>query len=274
VSRRVEQRSPDEPWATAFVGQELREGDGVRTAKRSSAAVTLADGSELLVSEASSVFLRAPRRRQGAEPGASAEIGDGQADLRSRAAASEAGLELVIGATSIRTRGGEAPAHVRGRRTRSSLAQVMAYAGTVDVETPGGRLTVPEGTGSIVRRYEAPSRPEVLLPAPRLGDPAAGAFVDHSNPTFRWRPVEGAASYVVEVCRDEVCGVVLERVAALEATQWTVHRLALGTYYWRVTAVAASGLDGYPAKTSGFEVKALWRKPVSVMRGATSPRRR
>jgi hypothetical protein len=66
--------------------------------------------------------------------------------------------------------------------------------------------------------------------------------------------VDGAGSYVVEVCGDPQCGRLAYRAQAIEATEHQSAQLEVGSYYWRVTAVSASGLDGYPSTASAFAI--------------------
>jgi len=99
-----------------------------------------------------------------------------------------------------------------------------------------------EGTAASA---EEPGPPALLSPLP-------GVKLGFANPVFYWAPVEGAASYLVELCKDESCGPPLDR-ATVDASQlgnephWRPKTLVIGTYYWRVTARSRSGVDGPPA---------------------------
>jgi hypothetical protein len=104
--------------------------------------------------------------------------------------------------------------------------------------------------GTTAKDGEAPAPPETLLPRPRVLGPANGAAVNHSNPLFRWDPVVGSLSYRVEVCGDSACDRLLVQ-AETEETMWRPDvGLPQGDLHWRVRAVAASGLDGYPSSAT------------------------
>jgi hypothetical protein len=68
------------------------------------------------------------------------------------------------------------------------------------------------------------------------------------NPELRWKSVAGAASYLVELCRDRACDELLERKNVGDAAAYRVKLAPRSSAFWRVTAIAASGLDGFPSR--------------------------
>jgi hypothetical protein len=94
--------------------------------------------------------------------------------------------------------------------------------------------------------------------SPALLSPLPGSKLDFANPVIFWAPVEGAVSYVVEICRDEPCSALLDR-AVLDASQlgnepqWRPKPLAVGTLYWRVTARDRSG-GNHPSGVGRLEI--------------------
>lgn len=265
LSRRVESKPhPDPSWIPARLGEVLRERDGVRTYEKSSADLAFDDGTHLLVTEQSLVFLREiGARLVGDVTRRSIEIVDGQAEVLARAAPQPPpGLEIVLG--EARALAHPAPAGelgTRARRLPAGTAQVMVYEGRGDVAAGGASVAVPRGMGTSVPKGGAPAPPEPLLPAPVLLAPSPGTAYAQSNPRFSWRPVAGAASYVVEVCGDPVCGRLVERATGVTETRWAPETLPLGELHVRVSAVAASGLDGYPSEAAPFRIESLWRRP-------------
>ncbi|HZF08860.1 MAG TPA: hypothetical protein VFE33_08735 [Thermoanaerobaculia bacterium] len=119
---------------------------------------------------------------------------------------------------------------------------------------------------------------EEKLAAPNLLSPLPGSHLAFANPAFFWAPVEGAAAYVVELCRDEPCGTLLDR-AVLDASplgnepQWRPKPLATGTLYWRVTARSRSGLDGQPTGAGRLDLLAdqLDHEPPVAKLALTGP---
>ncbi len=263
LSQRVEEQPHPLPyWATARLGDQLRERDGLRTLERASAELTFADGLRYLVSERSLLFLRAP-----AAPGPrrtrALEVLGGQADVELKPSAPGAReVEIVVGASLSRARpASDDGALARARRTGSGAAQLMVFRGAGDMRARGVHVDVPRGMGTSAQPGQAPAAPEKLLAAPLLVGPTGATRLDHANPILSWDPVPGAVSYTVEICRDPDCGELIDRVAGVSATRWASDGLPPGSYHWRVSAVSRSGLDGYASVPGAFAVLSRWRRP-------------
>jgi len=255
LSRKVEAQPTPIPWEDARQDDLLLDRDGLRTFPKSSAEMAFTDGTRLLVTESSLVFLQ---KTGGALRGGSrksVEIVEGQADVEARAASDRSvrpEVEIVLGPARATTR----PAPTGGTRTRARRpddggAKLMMYGGEAEIEAGGAKVTVPEGMGSSVAAQGQPSPPEKLLAAPQPVAPAAGSQVECANPRFSWSGVPEAASYTVEICRDPSCGALIERavaIAAIAQPEWRPSALPKGDHYWRVTARSRSGLDGYPSE--------------------------
>jgi hypothetical protein len=122
----------------------------------------------------------------------------------------------------------------------------MVYGGDAEIEAGGAKVAVPEGMGTSVEAQGPPTPPEKLLPAPQPVAPPGGGQVDCANPRFTWTEVPDAASYTIEICRDESCAALVERAAGLARPEWRADALPRADLYWRATARSRSGLDGYP----------------------------
>jgi hypothetical protein len=264
VSRRVEEKPHPEPWVPAKVGDKLKARDGIRTYRQSSAELGFDDGSNLRINEESLVFLREVGQKLEGASRQSLEVVEGQADVEARALEDKLppDIEVIIGEAKARTRAapGAAAAQARTRKTSAGAAQLMVFGGEAELASEGRAVKVETGMGAAAEAGQPPRAPERLLPAPAPLYPAKGTAYEHSNPLFTWGPVEGAASYVVEVCRDESCGQIVDRATGLSQTSWTPRGLPLGQLHWRVTAQGASGLDGFPSPPVSFTVRSLWRR--------------
>jgi hypothetical protein len=257
LSRQVENQPAPIGWGEAQLGDMLVERDGVRTRRKASAEMQFLDGARLVMTEDSLVFLRRSGTRLRGVERKSIEIVEGQADLEARtaSAAPSPDIEIVLGNTKAISRADRSgPAQTRARRSEEGGAKLMAYGGESEVEAGGAKVQVPRGMGTSVAAQGPPSPPEPLLPAPRLADPAAGAERACADPILAWEPVPGASSYTLEVCRDPGCGELVERRTGETATEWRPTSLPVTELYWRVTARAASGLDGYPSEASPLTV--------------------
>ncbi len=255
LSNQVEDQPTPLAWSDARRRELLRSRDGVRTGEQSSAELEFVDAS-LFLTEESIVFIGEEKKREKVDR-TQIEIVVGQADLEgSKAPAGAASeFEIVIGDATATPRASEDSAlQTRARRPKSGGAQLMVYSGESELEAAGAKVTVATGMGSSVPEGKAPKPPEKLLPAPADLEPAAGSGLATPRPAFRWAPVEGARDYTLEVCRDPSCGALLERVVELAEASWQPAGLPVEKLYWRVTAVSASGLDGYPSDAVGFEI--------------------
>ncbi len=86
--------------------------------------------------------------------------------------------------------------------------------------------------GSLLGPYSPPARFYKEYPAPRVIAPANGAVVSET-PTFEWEPVDGAASYRLELSQDENFSSV--KKYDTDNTRFTpTTALKKGTWYWRV----------------------------------------
>src|SRR6185436_8749794 len=256
LSRRVETQPTPISWEDAQQDDLLLDRDGLRTFPRSSAEMAFTDGTRLLVTESSLVFLQ---RTGGSQlhgvSRKSVEIVEGQADVEAQAAgrSSAPEVEIVLGPARATSRpapagGSGSSSHARARRAEEGGAKLMMYGGEGEIEAAGAKVAVPEGMGTSVAAAGPPGPPEKLLPAPQPVAPAAGGQVQCANPRFGWTGVPDAASYTVEVCRDPSCGALIERAVGLDKLEWRAPALPKGDLYWRVTARSLSGLDGYPSE--------------------------
>ncbi len=80
-----------------------------------------------------------------------------------------------------------------------------------------------------------------MAPAPTIVSPTAGVVVDDDAPLL-WNAVPGATRYDVELCGDAACAEVLGRSSV--PNLYSLIRRPLGTLYWRVATVDASGARG------------------------------
>ena len=251
ISRRVEEQLTPHPWKASSVENLLNPRDGMRTFEDSSSEILFADSSRLVVSEDSLVFLgrggaveRQVRRDE-------IEIVMGQGDFDAGVEAKS--REFVVGTSRMTPSAGDV-IQTRLRRSDSGNSQVMVYEGEGAVESAGASQTVERGMGTQMKDGEPPAPPERLLPAPELAEPQPESAWQVGNPPFVWSPVDGAAGYVLEVCADPECGILERRILDLENAEYRDVALEVGGYFWRVTAVSPSGLDGYPSPTAAFSV--------------------
>ncbi len=270
LSRKVESKTHRDPaWTPAQLGALLKEKDGIRTYEKSSADLGFDDGSHLLVTEQSLLFLREiGARLSGTVLRRQIEIVDGQAEVAAKPALrAAAGIEIVVGGARALALPVEGEGMgTRARKLGAAGAQVMVYEGSSNVLAGGASVEVGRGMGTLVPSGGRPAPPEKLLEAPRVLAPVSGTAYGQANPRFSWRPVEGARSYTAEVCADAECGQVVDRATRLAGARWSPDGLPLGELHFRVTAVSGSGLDGFPCAPVPFRIDSLWRRPDALRR--------
>jgi len=256
VSRQVEEKPNPNPWVPSAVDHLLIEDDGLRTRQNSSSEILFPEEITLQVTENSLIFLERVEQHLTGVPREEIEIVEGQADLGARSRLARAPeIEIIFGDARARPRPGEnGSLATRARKAETGEAQLMVYEGQSSLQAPSGRVEVPTGMGSTVPAGGAPSPPEMLLPAPALLSPAADSSWNRPDPPFRWEAVPGSVSYVLEICRDPVCGALERRVLGLAEPYFDPFPLPIGRYFWRATAIAASGLDGFPAPAAAFTI--------------------
>lgn len=257
VARRVEEKPDPGAWTRARVGSVLKEKDGIRTYESSSAELAFDDGSVLTLTEDSLVFLREVGSTVTGAKRQSLEILEGQADIGARPRQPRrSDIVIVVGDARLKPQADAARGvQARARRVATGGAQVMVYAGQGEVEAGGAKVVVPEGMGTSVPSTGPPRPPERLLRSPRAERPRAGSAWDFANPPFAWAGVAGAASYTLEICGDAACGRLLQRVTGLRTPAWTPRALPRGELFWRVTAVSASALDGFPSTAAAITIR-------------------
>jgi hypothetical protein len=257
VAGRVEGKPAPIPWSPAREQDLMLEEDGLRTGNRASTEMEFQDGTRVLMTEDSVVYLRRRGHRLTGVPPRSVEIVEGQAEVAARQPeGSDRAVEILVGGARAVSRPDEAGvAQTRARRAEDDTARVMVYEGGTDVESGGQMVAVARGMGTSVAPGKPPAPPEELLPPPGGLKPQPGARLTFNDIRFTWRAVAGAASYTAELCRDSDCAFLLERRTGLADAMWRPQPPPLGEYFWRVTAVSASGLDGYPSAGAGLSVR-------------------
>jgi hypothetical protein len=271
VSRRVEKKPQSDDWINARAGDALVEREGLRTYPRSSAELGFDDGSNLVLTENSIVFLREYTSSLRRVDRSLIEVVDGGIDIAvTPKTAGRRGkeIEIVLGDVRAKPRPERnEPAKSRAVRDEAD-AKLMVYTGASAVESAGVTVNVAKGMGTSVRQGEAPAPPERLLAAPKLVSPATGSAVSGAL-EVAWAAVPKAAAYTFELCRDEVCGQLVDRQVNLTSTAARAAVLAAGDLYWRVTAKSASGLDGFPSKPFKVTASRLVAGRVVVDRAGT-----
>ena len=255
VRRRVSARGPRaESWAAARAGQALEGGWQVATHDASSALLTFRDDSVLEMRAQTLVVIYGGSRELARRGDARATLERGT--LRSRLGELAGIVDLETPTSRAQVGSGQAVMTVDQDGT-SRLANLGGRAATVTTDV--GRVRVPAGTGTIVRRGEAPSAPRPLPPPPVWSNDLAGRFVGLTGRggTLRgsWEPVPDAARYRVEIAaRPDGSDVVAAVEVPGDEQSFEVHGLPPSVYYASVATIDASMLEGAPSPLRAMQV--------------------
>ncbi|MGE0790270.1 MAG: FecR domain-containing protein [Sandaracinaceae bacterium] len=257
VHRRVERRLPDgASFAPASAGQPLPRGSQVRTHEASSAEIEFEDHAEVQVRERTLVIIYGGARRMASRAISRAELESGA--LRSRLGELAGRRPLEVETPSSRASlDGDAVVSVDDDGS-SRVANHSRRAATV--EANGARVELPAGTGTVVRRGEAPSAPRPLLAAPRwLADtegPVIGFVGRGATLRGGFEPVRGAARYRVEVSRQPDGRELLTTLElGARASRFEAEGLPEGTVYVSIATLDDAGLEGRRSPWRAFTVR-------------------
>ncbi len=254
--RSVKSKRADELiWEQAQEEMSLYGNDAVRTFERSRADILFGHNDIIEVDENTLIIITRRQTRNEDEismallsPALLKRISDQPVEEQERL------LQEAMAAREIRvvkiTGGGADGESVRvGVATLSDESHVIvSRAGTVKVIGPdGAEIILEENMATALGPGGLLAAPRALLGAPALASPRDGKVYAFQRKTPRaklsWKSVNGADAYQIVVARDsEFNNIFFEEV--LQRTSLVAHNLEPGSYYWRVKAQDADGIEG------------------------------
>jgi len=256
-------RSADKAAAPAIPllpGRTLGENDAVTTGPDGFATLETADGSYVSLTPNSSIVLSILRKM------VLTGINERVIELRKGEVTNEVTHAKQPG-DRFEVRTPSIVAGVRGTHFRVNVAPTMTAVEVLEGNVALGATTdttgktdapaaasqwVAAGEGSATPSGSAIGAPQRLLPAPRLVDPSK--VQDGRAVTFDVVPAANAGGYRVQIARDAAL-LDLIRDARVEAPKAVFADVPDGTYFVRVSAIAADGLEGMP-RVYAFERRA------------------
>jgi hypothetical protein len=230
----------------------LREGDVLRTWRKSGGRILFDDGNYIVMKSNS----RAKIKELGTVGPSTAHA---RIELLEGSIWSRIG-EKVLGAFEFETP--SASTIIRGTEFRlkveaGNTTRLEVLDGAVEIQSGDSSVNVPARKGIVSRSGEAlgvpediPLAPEALL-APQPEQVFRGESFDQH---FRWTQVPEAVDYRIAIARDSsFFEIVEERQTGVEPTV-RIMGLEPGTYFWRVTALSEEGFEGVAAEPSYFVV--------------------
>jgi hypothetical protein len=170
---------------------------------------------------------------------------------------------LCLALTALADRGGSAqPAPTQapidgGTQVAVQVADggdttIAVHSGELRVKAGGKEEHVASGQGVQVKKGQAPKK-TLLLPAPMVVAPADGQRIGKVDVSLGWQEVRGAQGYHLAISSDPRFDLFVHDQLHPSSVRASV-RLDAGTYYWRVSAVDAVGLEGQPSPARKFVV--------------------
>lgn len=235
-------RTPAGQESSVTSGMSLGSGASLKTSPDASLSLQFADGSRLqLLGDSELLLDRLTRFGR-----------SGMADTRLRLQRGRIGNDvrrLRGPAANFIVETPTASSAVRGTTFRveagEAYSQTEVLEGRVSVNAPRqrGALLRP-GFGAVVAAGQAAVSPLPLLPAPDLS--RIPPMSQSARPTLAWPAVEGARQYRIQVSAQRTFDS-LRVDAESDAPRHTLPALEAGTYFVRVRAIAANGLEGRDA---------------------------
>jgi hypothetical protein len=245
-------------WSPAESGRQLIARDGVQTGAEGSARLEFGSGGELDLGPNSLVIL---------SPGAHGKERGGRAravvvlegEIWARFKDGEAAPQLTVGVSVLGVRGGAesgALSEFRVRVVKNEGSTISVLQGSVEIETPSGRVSIGAGESSRVAANGRVTPMKFLPPRPQPQRPANRANFRYRKLSpqieFRWAEIPRAARYRLVVIRDDASReVVLDEKVAWPSLTWS--RLGVGSYCWRVSAFYGE-LEGEPSAWRTFSL--------------------
>lgn len=246
----VEFRRGDGPWQVARSRIVLRSGDYVKTGGSGSAEVSFTDGTSFRVRPDTVVLISRQRTESGAqtEDAVSLQYGWINLDTSTRGGkvrTPEAEATIAKGSRVELT-------YDRDRRTSS----FSSYEGSMEIRTRIGTLrrlgTMEQVTmtaAGLSSTLKLPASPNLLWP-----DADANLKLVDEEVTLRWKRVEGASRYALQICRDSHF---IDNLVDVEDRKGNSARLGLldeGQFLWRVAAFNRQGFKGPWSEPQTFQV--------------------
>jgi hypothetical protein len=219
--------------------QALFDGDFIKTGRTGSGEIMFADGTLYTIRPGSLFEVRRPAATEAA--GSQIKMVSGAISVYTSGSSSTVATDAAVAAIERNSRVGIDVAPNDRTEVTSFRGQTTVSTGRESVLLADReRITAGAGTGAISAKVALPESPVPLLPADnRLYDLQTGDQVD-----LRWSEVDNAARYRLQISRS--------RLFVPDATEVDLDdrvtnsaRVKVsreGSYYWRVSAIDASGV--------------------------------
>lgn len=246
------QRPEDLSWRDLTLRAILIEEEKVRTLSDSTAQITFRDASRLRLNANSNAIIKEMRfdpLHKTQEAKVSLVEGDFYALLNDDKDRAKFTVDIPQVAATIDS------GDFWVSNTRGGGAKFTNYDDkVVKVAANGDEVTLGKNEGTIVGKGAKPREAMAVLPAPEPLLPADNGPVYVTAPEISWAPIDGSAGYWLEVAADQRFDKIVANAFGIDAPKEKVGPLAIGEYFWRVSALDQFGLPGARSLIRRFTV--------------------
>jgi hypothetical protein len=243
----VQTRPPGGAWSPGASGQPLGANHSVQTQESGRADVEFVDRTRVFLAPRTLVVIfdtaSQTKVSKAQPPRVEVQEGEVRAGL---AALRGAPVEVAVpGGGQVSAASRDTVVARKGERTT-----VAVFDGKASVSSAGKKVEVPLNHGTRFVQKQPPEPPRPLPPAPIFRPGTSGALALDEGGLLRasWEPVPGAASYRVEVAREEDFGAPLVREEVpSDVTSFRGEKLPPGRYFLRVRAIDKEDFLGVAA---------------------------
>jgi hypothetical protein len=262
----VEFRRGDGPWQVARNRLVLRSGDYVKTSGSGSAEVSFADGTNFRIRPDTVILINQDRGAGGARSEDSVLLEYGWINLDTTESATRVRTPEAVARVAQSSRA--EVSYDRGRR----MSRFSNFQGGMEIRTKVGIVRRVGAMEQLVQTAAGFAAPVKLPAAPALLTPETDATIELAADRLllRWRRVEGASRYGLQICRDDHF---VDNVIDVENRDRTVATLGLlgeGKFLWRVAAFSSQGAKGPWSEPQTFTVEDISGVSAAQAKSATS----
>jgi hypothetical protein len=252
VQGRVEYRRGESgDWRTARTRETLNSGDYVKTADGGSAEVMFVDGT-LYTVRPNTLFL------------VSKSSDDSRGEQAITLEYGWVNLNTARNASRVATPDSQARVEDDSQAVVSydeadKSANFTAYRGAVEVRS-GGETRRITALQTVQKVGSELSETQDLPPAPLLLSPSENQNLDIDSTRellLSWQPVRGADRYALQISRNRLFVNNVIDVENRKTVEATLGLRGEGSFFWRTSAIGASGLQGPWSSPSRFRVASL-----------------
>ena len=241
-------------WRPAHSRTVVYAGDYIKTAPTGSAEVMMLDGTLFTVRPGTVMLISRTSSLAGLRSESTLTLESGWVNLST----SSAGSRVATPTASARVeRRSEA---LVTYDQEASLGRFAAYRGELEVASAAGDTRRVAQLQQVVQRGDELSAPKSIPDAPQILVPEDNTEISLTRSQeleLRWRTVQGAATYALQISRNRLFA---ENIIDVDERGKTSARLGLkrdGAYFWRVAAFDRDGEKGPWSPAHRFRVVGL-----------------